>query len=90
MKLLNLLALSLLAVVLTGCAPSDDDGVSQKDRQAATRLDDIVKKSGGDWEKIPKADQDYIVNEISQGSEQSAKMLVQGKAGKFNARPGGK
>lgn len=85
----QLLAL-LFVAVLFGCAPSNDDGVSDKDRQAASRLDEIVKKSGGDWEKISQGDRDYLVNEIAQGSEISAKKLVEGKAGKFNARPGGK
>lgn len=91
MKLLPLLAASLFAATLTGCGDGmSNDGVSDKDRAAASRLEDIVKKSGGDWEKIPQADRDYIVNEISMGSEISAKKLVQGKAGRLSAKPGGK
>jgi hypothetical protein len=77
-------------IALAGCAPSSDDGITEKDRQAATRLDEIVKKSGGEWEKISPSDREYLVKEIAQGSEISAKKLVEGKAGKFNARPGGK
>lgn len=91
MRLLPLLAASLIAAALLGCGDGmSNDGVSDKDRTAATRLDEIVKKSGGDWEKIPQADRDYIVKEISMGSEPSAKLLVQGKAGKLRAKPGGK
>ncbi|MGV3614047.1 MAG: hypothetical protein ACO1SV_01810 [Fimbriimonas sp.] len=91
MKSLKILLAALSAVAVAGCGDKmSDDGLPDKDRQAATRLDEIVKKSGGDWEKIPKADQEYIVKEISMGSETSAKKLVQGKAGHFSAKPGGK
>lgn len=91
MKRLSSLALSVLAAVLVGCGDGmSNDGVSDKDRQAASRLDQIVKDSGGDWEKIPQADRDYIVKEISMGSEPSAKKLVQGRAGLLSAKPGGK
>ena len=80
------------AALVGGCGSgaSGDDGLTKSDQQAASRLDDIAKASGGDWDKVPEADKKYLVNDIAQGSEQSAKMLLKGKAGKLTAAPGGK
>ncbi len=70
------------ALVLVGCGNNmADDGLTDKDRQAVSRIEAIAKQSGGDWEKVSAADRDYLVKDVSMGSEQSAKMLLQQKAG---------
>lgn len=82
--------LPFLAIVLAGCGNNmSDDGLPDKDKQAASRLDQIAKQSGGDWERVSQADRDYLVKEISMGSEPSARMLLQQKAGTLKATPGG-
>jgi len=66
-----------------GCSSDDKgDGLTQKDQEAISRLDQIAKASGGDWDKVSDADKKYLINDVSMGSEQSAKMLLQAKAGK--------
>jgi hypothetical protein len=91
MRTWKLFFVAVLAVLLVGCGDKiTDDGLSSKEKAASSRLDQIAKASGGDWEKISQADRDFLINEISMGSEQSAKMLIQGKAGRLRATPGGK
>ena len=91
MRIWKLLFAIALATLVIGCGDkATDDGLSSKDKAASSRLDQIAKASGGDWAKISQADRDFLVNEISMGSEQSAKMLIQGKAGRLKATPGGK
>ncbi len=63
-----------------GCSKNEGDGLTKQETQMADRLDTIVKQSGGDWEKVSAADRDYLIKEVSQGSEQSAKMLLAAKA----------
>ncbi|HZO88378.1 MAG TPA: hypothetical protein VFB38_08560 [Chthonomonadaceae bacterium] len=83
-----LLAACLVSVPVAGCH-REDDGLSPKQRQTVDRLDEIAKKSGGDWDKVSQADRDYLVNEVAHGSEQSAKMMLMAKGGKMHANPGG-
>ena len=90
MKKLAMLALALL-IVAVGCGPSGgDDGLKKEDVQAASRVDQIAKASGGDWSKVSDADKKYLVDEVSMGSEKSAQMLLMAKSGKLQAAPGGK
>jgi hypothetical protein len=85
-----LLALALL-IVAVGCAPSGgDDGLKKEDVQAASRVDQIAKASGGDWSKVSDTDKKYLVDEVSMGSEKSAQMLLMAKSGKLQSAPGGK
>lgn len=83
---LALLTVLLLSVTI-GCS-GPDDGMTTDDKKMAGRLDEITKKSGGDWNKLSEADRQYMVKEIGQGSEQSARMLLQARAGRLR-RPGG-
>jgi hypothetical protein len=82
-----LLACALLPFV-TGCTRTDD-GVRPQEQQMANRLDEITKKSGGDWSKLSSEDRDYLVKDVAQGSEQSARMLIMARAGKLKGKPGG-
>lgn len=87
--LLMFLAAAVLSpAALTGCG-NRDDGLKPEEQKMATRLDEIVKKSGGDWNKLSPEDRDYLVKDISQGSEPSARMLLQAKAGRLQRSPGG-
>lgn len=78
-----------LAFVI-GCSSDDKgDGLAKKDQEAISRIDQIAKASEGDWSKVSEADKKYLVNDVSMGSEQSAKMLLQAKAGKNAKGHGG-
>jgi len=87
MKNLLLFAVAALAI---GCGNNPgNDGVSAKDKEMGSRLDQIAKASGGDWEKLSQADKDFLTKDVAHGSEQTAKMLLQSKAGKMSGGPGG-
>jgi uncharacterized lipoprotein NlpE involved in copper resistance len=84
--------LGLIAIViltLAGCSQGEDDGLSKKDQEAGTRIEQIAKASGGDWSKVSDADKKYLVDEVSMGSEQSARKLIEAKSGKMAGGPGG-
>lgn len=86
------LALALLAALSlfggVGCAP-EDDGMKPAEKQVANRLDEITKKSGGDWEKLSAEEKEYMIKEVAQGSEQSARMLLQARGGRLKGTAGG-
>ena len=80
--------LATLILPAVGCS-KPDDGLSSQQQEKTNRLDAVAKQSGGDWEKVSQADRDYLVKELSSGSEPSAKMLLLAKSGKLKAGPGG-
>jgi PHP family Zn ribbon phosphoesterase len=85
----SILLLAALALsVGVGCS-KPDDGMKPEEKQMASRLEEITRKSGGDWNKLSEADRQYMVKEIGQGSEQSARMLLQARAGRLRVTPGG-
>src|SRR5581483_9279407 len=87
-KLATVLAVAILSpFVIIGC--KSDSGLNPDQQQMATRLDEIVKKSGGEWNKLSDADRTYLIKDISYGSEPSARMLFMAKAGKLKANPVG-
>lgn len=73
---------------LAGCS-RNDDGLSAEQRQTGDRLSEIARKTDGDWNRLTDADRDFLVNQMSHGNEQSARMLLLGAAGKIGGRPGG-
>ena len=75
-----------LAVALPGCHRADD-GLSSTRQEQADRLTDIAKRSGGDWNKLTQADKDYLVNTLSHGNEQNARMILMAKVGHFAGGP---
>lgn len=79
-----LLAACFAPAVLVGC--HQDSGLNTEQQQTANRLDEIAKKSGGDWDKISQGDRDYLIKQL--GSEQGARMVMAAKGGKLKARPG--
>jgi hypothetical protein len=84
---IGLIATIFLALV--GCNQGGDDGLSKKDQEAGTRIEQIAKDSGGDWSKVSQADKDYLIKEVSMGSEQSAQKLIEARGGKMRGGPGG-
>ena len=80
------LALSLFGGA--GCSQTDD-GMKPAEKQMASRLDEITRKSGGDWEKLSAEEREYLVKEVAQGSEQSARMLLQARGGRLKGTAGG-
>ena len=72
----------------TGCGKSDD-GMNQQQLEKASRLDEIAKKSDGNWDRVSPADRDFILKNLTSGSEQGAKMLLLAKAGKLKGGPPG-
>lgn len=84
-----LVVLSVGSLVPTIGCHGADDGLTDAQHQQADRLTEIAKKSDGDWEKVSQADRDYILKNITSGSEQSARMLILAKSGKLRANPGG-
>lgn len=90
MKRILILCVLALGLVFAGCNSNNpgDDGIDSKGKATATRIDQIAKSSGGDWDKVTQEDKDYLLKEF--GGEQTAKMLLQSKAGKLKATGGGK
>lgn len=84
-----LLPLLVFGLMVGGCGNNmSDDGLSKDQQQASSRIDKIAKESGGDWSKVSQADRDYLVNEVSMGSEETAKRMIQGHNGQALS-PGG-
>jgi len=83
------IGLFLILGLALGCGESSDDGLTKDDQVKVDRIGQIATASGGDWSKVPDADKKYLVDEVSHGSEQSAKMLLMSKVGAMSAAPGG-
>ncbi|HLK14133.1 MAG TPA: hypothetical protein VKT78_04955 [Fimbriimonadaceae bacterium] len=81
------LCLLLGLVVVGGCNKDSGPPLNAEQEKQATRLDELAKKSGGDWSKLSADEQKEAV--LLGGSEQGAKMLLLGKAGKIGNHPGG-
>jgi|SRR5271166_352028 len=69
-----------LAFAVLGCSSSGGPPLNAEQEHQASQLDELAKKSGGDWDKLSDADKQAMI-QIG-GSEQGAKMLLLGKAGK--------
>ena len=82
MRLFFLLCLVLLLPFLSaGCSSSPP--VPPGDQ----RMNEIAKKSEGDWSKVSQADRDFITKDIARGSEQSAQMLLMARWGRIKGGP---
>ena len=76
-----------LACIAAGCSNgSSGPPLDASQEQQANQLDQIAKKSGGDWNKLSAADKTAMI-QIG-GSEQGAKMLLLGKSGKIGHQGG--
>ncbi len=68
-------------LLVSGCAQGGD-GLSKEQKEAGDRVDQIVKKTGGDWSKLSPEDKDYLVNKLSNGNEGAAKMMLNARTGR--------
>jgi len=46
-----------------------------------SRVDAIVQKSGGDWNKVSQEDRDYLIRDVGKGSPISGEMTFRAHAG---------
>lgn len=82
-KLAVAVALILLSIgPLVGCGNSRTaSGLDKHDQQMSDRLTQIMEKTHGDWNKLTPADREYLIKDVSQGNEQSARMLMSAASG---------
>lgn len=73
-----------LAMPLAGCH-QDENALSPEEEKKSDRLDEIAKKTGGDWAKVTPEDKDYILKNLAH-DENSAKMLLMMKTGGFQGK----
>jgi hypothetical protein len=71
--LLIMSSVAALFVVLAGCGNKDDGGVNATQMKALDRTQQIVQQSGGDWNKVSAADQQYLIQGPGYGNEQTAR-----------------
>jgi len=74
-------------MALPGCRA--DDGLTAQQRATGNRLNEIARRTDGDWNKLTAEERDFLVHKLSYGNEASAKMLLLGAAGKIGGKPGG-
>jgi hypothetical protein len=88
-RILSLLAVGVIGILVpaTGCQ-KPDDGMSAEQQKKTDRIDEIAKKSDGNWDKVSQEDRDYLLKNVTSGSESAAKMLLLGKAGKLGMGAG--
>lgn len=88
---LRVLSLTACALAALGCGGCDakDRGLSAEQRQSSDRLGDIAKRSGGEWDRLTPEDRNFLLNDLSHGSEQSARMLLLSASGKVGGKPVG-
>jgi hypothetical protein len=72
------LAVALLAS-LAGC-----HGQTSAPSPQLSRVDSIIKSSGGDWNKVSPADRAYLITTVGKGSPISAQMTFSIRAGRMN------
>lgn len=79
---------ALQAVCMVGCS-SKDDGLSTEQHQTQDRFTQIMQKTNGDWEKLSNDDKKFIIDDLSHGNEDSAKMMFKMRAMRGQGAPGG-
>lgn len=82
----GLMILCLVGCLLGAACSSPAPALSSDQEKQATTLDDLAKKSGGDWTKLSAAEQKSAV--MIAGSEQGAKMVLMSKSGRLGHGPG--
>jgi len=92
MSLLGLAAV-LVSAAATGCHSDAGQPLTDTQKQGADRLATISKASGGDWDKVSQEDKDYLIKNVANGDEHTAKMLIApppgGGSGPSGAPPAG-
>lgn len=78
----------LTVAAISGCGGPADDGLSKSDQTLVSRLDQIVKKSGGNWDALSADDKAYLVKEVGYGDERNAKMYFLSQTGGLKGHAG--
>ena len=65
-----------LALVLSGCGQTNDNGLSSTQQSSLNRTQLIVQKSGGDWSKLSPDDQHFLIKGPGYGNEKTAKQFL--------------
>ncbi|MCW5941972.1 MAG: hypothetical protein KIS66_07055 [Fimbriimonadaceae bacterium] len=87
---LLLIALSWLGAGVIGCSGPSDDGLTKEQHATTDRFKEIVERSGGQWERLSEADRKFLVDDLSNGNENAARMMFAARSGKAPAvGPGG-
>ena len=82
------LAAVVLAAPIAGCHSDAGQPLSDTQKQGADRLATISKTSGGDWDKVSQADKDYIIKNVANGDEHTARMLIAPPPGRASGPAG--
>ena len=69
-------ALLFFGFAVAGCSQTQDTSSPDQQKQAS-RLSEITKKTGGDWNKLTPADKQYLIQEIGKGDEGIARSVLQ-------------
>jgi hypothetical protein len=86
---ITLLVLSMIAVtcwvVILNFNDSllDTSGLTRKEQMMASRIRQIARESGGDWQNVSPADRQFLTVEVSFGDEGSARMMLSASAGRL-------
>jgi hypothetical protein len=78
----------ILALALVGCT-KNDRGLTDDQRASSDRLGVIATRTQGEWDRLTPEERDFLVKELSHGSEQSARMLLLSASGKVGGKGGG-
>lgn len=74
-------------VLFAGCHPAARDQITDPhQQQVMSRVDALVKSTGGDWTKLSQADRDYLIQETGKGQEMPARMVFAARAGRAGDR----
>jgi len=77
----------LATAVGCGCGGHVDDHMAPADVKAADRIEELARKSEGNFDKLTEKEQQYVLD-AAMGSEDSARLLLKGKAAGFKAQKG--
>lgn len=69
------------ALATPGCRGAGD-GLSTEQQSKANQLDEVAKRTGGEWDKLNAADRKFLLD-LESGNENSARMLLMAKTGHF-------
>jgi len=78
----------VIAIAISGCHSDAGQPLTESQKQGADRLATISKSSGGDWDKVSQADKDYLIKNVANGDEHTAKMLIAPPPGAGGAKMG--
>jgi hypothetical protein len=82
------LIMVVAAALTMGCHSDAGQPLSDTQKTSADRLATISKSSGGDWDKVSQEDKDYLIKNLANGDEHTAKMLIAPPPGAHGGPPG--